>query len=143
MHSSMPFFKLCCLILILSFSKLSYAATSPTKPELMPLTMCVFDFIGKDGPVHKAMKEYQIEAYFDFVIKSLGAQDHSFPTIAASGKNAIVLHYDENTSQVQGNDLILFACIGAFLLCIWYLIFTFIQIITLNKGIESRENFKL
>lgn len=63
MHSSLPFFKLSCLILILSFSKLSYAATSSTKPELMPLTMCVFDFIGNDGPVHKAMKEYQIDAY--------------------------------------------------------------------------------
>ncbi len=63
MHSSMPFFKLCCLILILSFSKLSYAEATSTKAELMPLTMCVFDFIGNEGPVHKAMKEYQIDAY--------------------------------------------------------------------------------
>jgi len=28
----------------------------------MPLTMCIFDFIGKGGPVHKAMQEYQIDA---------------------------------------------------------------------------------
>lgn len=27
------------------------------------LTMCVFDFVGKDGPVHKEMKEYQLDAF--------------------------------------------------------------------------------
>jgi len=30
--------------------------------NLVPLTMCVFDFIGHDGPAHKAMKEYKIDA---------------------------------------------------------------------------------
>ena len=29
----------------------------------MPVTMCVFDFVGHDGPIHKRMKEYQIDAF--------------------------------------------------------------------------------
>lgn len=29
---------------------------------LQPLTMCVFDFVGHDGPIHKEMKEYKIDA---------------------------------------------------------------------------------
>lgn len=30
--------------------------------QLMPLTMCVFDFVGHDGPIHKEMKEYSLDA---------------------------------------------------------------------------------
>jgi len=30
--------------------------------NLTPLTMCVFDFIGNGGPVHKAMEEFKIDA---------------------------------------------------------------------------------
>jgi hypothetical protein len=37
-------------------SSLSYGKT------LQPLTMCVFDFVGNDGPIHKEMKEYKIDA---------------------------------------------------------------------------------
>ncbi|MFA5525044.1 MAG: aminopeptidase P family protein [Tissierellales bacterium] len=54
------------------------------------------------------MKEYQLEAYFDFELKILGAKRHAFNTIAASGKNAIVLHYGENNCQMENGDLILF-----------------------------------
>ncbi len=57
----------------------------------------------KDG-----MKENQAEAYFDFSIKSHGASDHAFRTIAASGKNACVLHYNENNCKMNGGDLVLF-----------------------------------
>lgn len=38
------------------FSSITSAA------NLSPLTMCVFDFIGNGGPVHKAMEEYKIDA---------------------------------------------------------------------------------
>ncbi|KNF09379.1 Xaa-Pro aminopeptidase [Gottschalkia purinilytica] len=54
------------------------------------------------------MKEYQLEAYFDFTIKVLGAKRHSFKTIAASGANATILHYDKNDSEINSNNLILF-----------------------------------
>lgn len=54
------------------------------------------------------MKEYQLEAYFDFVCKSNGIKDFAFNTIAASGKNATVLHYVDNDSILQNGELILF-----------------------------------
>ena len=38
------------------------------------------------------MKEYELEAYFDFNCKIKGATDLAFTTIAAAGKNATTLH---------------------------------------------------
>jgi Xaa-Pro aminopeptidase len=54
------------------------------------------------------MMEYQLEAHFDFTTKSLGVKQLAFNTIAASGKNATVLHYEENNSRIEDNSLILF-----------------------------------
>ena len=52
--------------------------------------------------------ESSLEAYFDFAIKQNGAKDFAFKTIAASGKNATVLHYSSNDSIIKNGDLILF-----------------------------------
>lgn len=57
----------------------------------------------KDG-----IKEYELEAYFDFVCKKNGVKDLAFKTIAAAGKNATVLHYVTNDSEIKDGDLILF-----------------------------------
>jgi len=54
------------------------------------------------------MKEYQLEAYFDFSLKSNGVTDYAFPTIAACGKNATILHYVKNNSEIQNGELVLF-----------------------------------
>lgn len=54
------------------------------------------------------MKEYELEAYFDFSCKINGSKDFAFKTIAAAGKNATTLHYVENNSELKNNDLILF-----------------------------------
>ena len=54
------------------------------------------------------MKEYELEAYFDFNCKIKGATDLAFTTIAAAGKNATILHYVDNNSELKENDLILF-----------------------------------
>lgn len=56
-HALFPVFALS------SSAQLVLANPAQEKANLMPLTMCVFDFIGNDGPIHKAMKEYQIDAY--------------------------------------------------------------------------------
>ncbi len=56
----------------------------------------------------EGMYEYEIEAYFDFELKRRGVKDFAFKSIAASGKNATVLHYSENNSKTGNNDLILF-----------------------------------
>lgn len=53
------------------------------------------------------MLECQAEAYFDFVLKYNHAR-FAFNTIAASGKNACVLHYVANDRKMQDNDMILF-----------------------------------
>jgi len=54
------------------------------------------------------MKEYELEAYFDFECKTKGVKDFAFATIAATGKNATILHYVENNSELKDGDLILF-----------------------------------
>ncbi|EKQ56021.1 MULTISPECIES: aminopeptidase P family protein [unclassified Clostridium] len=54
------------------------------------------------------MKEYELEAYFDFECKTKGVKDLAFRTIAAAGKNATILHYVENNSELKDGDLILF-----------------------------------
>ena len=54
------------------------------------------------------MREYQLEAYFNFSLKSSGVTDYAFKTIAASGKNATILHYVKNNSELEDGKLILF-----------------------------------
>lgn len=54
------------------------------------------------------MKENEIEAFFDFVLKQNGVKDYAFKTIAASGKNAAILHYEENNAETKDGDMILF-----------------------------------
>lgn len=56
--------------------------------------------------VHPGMSENQVEAYFDFVLKTNNAH-HSFPSIVASGKNATILHYADNNQNIKKNSLIL------------------------------------
>ncbi|MED0995277.1 aminopeptidase P family protein [Bacillus mobilis] len=53
------------------------------------------------------MMEYELEAQFDFILKSSGIKHHAFNTILASGKNATVLHYEDNDAQIQNGDLVL------------------------------------
>jgi len=54
------------------------------------------------------MFEYEFEAHYDFAAKLGGVQERAFHTIAASGANATVLHYDTNNAQTKDGDLILF-----------------------------------
>ncbi len=58
--------------------------------------------------VKAGMKEYEIESYFDFECKTRGVKDYAFRTIAAAGKNATILHYVDNNSELKDGDLILF-----------------------------------
>lgn len=53
------------------------------------------------------LMEYELEAQFDFTLKSSGIKHHAFNTILASGKNATVLHYEDNDAQIQNGDLVL------------------------------------
>lgn len=53
------------------------------------------------------MKEYQLEAHFDFMLNMEGVKEHAFPTIVASGKNGTVLHYDKNNAIAEDGSLVL------------------------------------
>lgn len=54
------------------------------------------------------MYECEIEAYYDFVLKSYGLKYPGFTTIAASGPRACTLHYADNNCQTKKGEMILF-----------------------------------
>ncbi|RIV21892.1 M24 family metallopeptidase [Alicyclobacillaceae bacterium I2511] len=56
---------------------------------------------------HGGMKEHELEAHFDFVLKQAGVTDFAFPSIVAGGHNATVLHYSENNQVIGNGDLVL------------------------------------
>ena len=70
--------------------------------------------ITRDGVLNmlKNMKpgmiEYQIEAYYDFVLKYNGVKRPAFTTIAATGQNANHMHYVDNNTATKDGDMILF-----------------------------------
>lgn len=57
--------------------------------------------------LHVGRYEFQVEAEFNYVL-NLHRTSTSFGTIAASGKNATVLHYRNNDSAIEPNSLVLF-----------------------------------
>jgi len=56
---------------------------------------------GKTG-----MMEYELEAYFDFILKTNGVSS-SFHSIIASGINGTTLHYEKNNCRIDKNSLVL------------------------------------
>lgn len=53
------------------------------------------------------LMEYELEAYFDYTLKKNGIRDFAFHTIAASGVNASILHYNDNNCKMKDGDMIL------------------------------------
>lgn len=53
------------------------------------------------------MKEYQAQANYEYMIHYLGAEGPSFPTIAGSGKNGCMLHYETNRETCEDGTLLL------------------------------------
>src|SRR5690606_28751751 len=53
------------------------------------------------------MHEYEIEALIEYVFRRHGASGWSYPTIAAAGANATVLHYTANSDPLRDGDLLL------------------------------------
>ena len=52
-------------------------------------------------------KEYQAQADFEYMIHYLGAEGPSFATIAGSGMNGTMLHYETNRDTCEDGSLIL------------------------------------
>lgn len=53
------------------------------------------------------MKEYQAQADYEYMVHYLGAEGPSFQTIAGSGKNGCMLHYETNRETCQDGSLLL------------------------------------
>ncbi len=53
------------------------------------------------------MKEYQAQADFEYVVRRGGAEWTAFPTIAGSGANGTMLHYDTNCETIEDGTLLL------------------------------------
>ncbi|NJR64750.1 MAG: M24 family metallopeptidase [Leptolyngbyaceae cyanobacterium CRU_2_3] len=51
--------------------------------------------------------EYEVQAEIEHTFRLQGAIGPAYPSIVASGANACVLHYTENTRQMQDNELLL------------------------------------
>jgi Xaa-Pro aminopeptidase len=51
--------------------------------------------------------EYEIEAAVDRRFRAMGASGPAYPTIVASGANATILHYVENSRRLAPGDLVL------------------------------------
>ncbi|NTW71191.1 MAG: M24 family metallopeptidase [Eubacteriaceae bacterium] len=73
--------------------------------KAVTITKNTFELLLEKAPM--CTYEYELEAYLDFSFKFQGT-DHAFDTIAASGKNATVLHYVDNNSQMTSGDLVMF-----------------------------------
>ena len=51
--------------------------------------------------------EYEIEAELEYVFRKGGAQYPAYPSIVATGANACVLHYIQNSDRLRKGDLLL------------------------------------
>ncbi|HEY2388391.1 MAG TPA: aminopeptidase P N-terminal domain-containing protein [Candidatus Binatia bacterium] len=51
--------------------------------------------------------EYEIEALIDYTFRRSGAAGPAYPSIVASGANATILHYVENTRKMEDGELLL------------------------------------
>jgi len=51
--------------------------------------------------------EYQVQAEIEHTFRLSGATGPAYPSIVAAGANGCILHYTENTSQLQADDLLL------------------------------------
>ena len=57
--------------------------------------------------LHPEQKEYQVQAEFEYKIRMLGAEGTAFPTIAGSGANGTMLHYETNRDICKPDTLVL------------------------------------
>lgn len=73
--------------------------------EAVKLTKEALESVMKN--LKPGMKEYQAQADFEYSIFRNGAEGPAFPTIAGSGANGTMLHYDTNRDTCQDGSLLL------------------------------------
>jgi Xaa-Pro aminopeptidase len=53
------------------------------------------------------LHEYEVQAALEFVFRTRGSARNAYPSIVASGANACILHYVENTRRMEDGELLL------------------------------------
>lgn len=53
------------------------------------------------------LKEYNLTAKFEYIVKNKGCESLAYPTIVGAGNNACILHYTKNNCELKNNDLVL------------------------------------
>lgn len=69
------------------------------------ITISAFDDVARG--LTSLGHEYEVEAGIEYGFRRRGAHGPAFPTIAASGANATVLHYTANEAALHAGDLLL------------------------------------
>lgn len=64
-------------------------------------------FVDTAARIRQAEGEWQVEAALEHAFRHSGADGPAFPTIAAGGANATVLHYMSNDAPLRNGDLLL------------------------------------
>ena len=73
--------------------------------KALDITRQGLEFVMKN--LKPGMMEYQVQADFEYTCRRLGARRQAFPTIAGSGINGCMMHYETNHCEVQDGSLIL------------------------------------
>lgn len=60
--------------------------------------------------ITSGMYEYQVQAIFESVYRRNGSPRNGYPCIIGSGPNSCILHYSENTRQMQDGEVLLMDC---------------------------------
>lgn len=69
------------------------------------ITVRAFEDVARG--IGRASHEYVVEAMVEYGFRSRGAMGPAFPTIAACGAAATVLHYTSNAAPLRGGELLL------------------------------------
>ena len=88
------------------------ARKSPSEIELMRKVIMITAAAQKEAmrSVRVGMYEYQLDAIIRFIFSVNGAGSVSFPTIAGSGINSVILHWMENSRQMENGDIVVVDC---------------------------------
>ena len=73
--------------------------------KALDITRQGLEFVMKN--LKPGMMEYQLQADFEYTCRRLGAKRQAFSTIAGSGINGCMMHYETNHCEVQDGSLIL------------------------------------
>ncbi|MCI0706996.1 MAG: aminopeptidase P N-terminal domain-containing protein [Ignavibacteriae bacterium] len=60
--------------------------------------------------VEPGMKEYEVDAVYQYIFKKNGAEYPGYPCIVGASENSVILHYNTNRRPLKDGDVILADC---------------------------------